>query len=243
MSVRKVMCGVAVAAALTIVTAMQIQPNHQTMLAQVNSQKWPFTLPRLPYSYNALEPAIDAKTVDIHYSRHHKTYLDNLNKALTATQWQNMRLEELFSQASQLPPQIRNNAGGHWNHTFYWNGLRSPVSNPGPSKKILELLEKNFGSFDAFKVKFKESALAEFGSGWAWLVQLPDGTLSICSSDDQDNPLMDTAKVQGRPLLVCDVWEHAYYLKYLNRRDEYMDAYWEIVNWQRLEQLLDAYAS
>lgn len=238
MSLRKVMCGFGVAAALTLVTAMQIEPKHQTILEQVNSQTWPFTLPHLPYSYNALEPSIDAKTVDVHYSRHHKAYLDNLNKALSGTEWQNMRLEELFGQASKLPAAIRNNAGGHWNHTFYWNGLRSAGSNPGPSKKLLEVLEKNFGSFDAFKTKFKESALAEFGSGWAWLVQLSDGSLAICSTDDQDNPLMDTSKVQGKPLLVCDVWEHAYYLKYLNRRDEYMDAYWKIVDWQRVQDLL-----
>lgn len=235
---RKMVYGFSVAAALTLITAMQIQPNYQTILTQVNKETWPFSLPRLPFAYTALEPSIDAKTVDIHYMRHHKAYVDGLNKALKGTAWQNLRLEELFAQASTLPTQVINMAGGHWNHTFYWNGLRTPKSNPGPSKKLAALLKKNFGTVEAFKTKFVLAGLTEFGSGWAWLVLMPNGSLQICATNDQDNPLMDTSKVRGKPLLACDVWEHAYYLKYLNRRDEYMNSYWDIVDWQRIEELL-----
>lgn len=238
MSWRKVMSGFGVAAVLTIITAMQIVPKHETMLAKVNSQTAPFSLPSLPFIYTALEPSIDAKTVDIHYNRHHKAYVDNLNKAIEGTEWEKMQLQELFNQASLLPDQIRNNAGGHWNHTFYWNSLRSPEANPAPSKELTELLEKNFGSVEAFKAKFKDTGMKEFGSGWAWLVQMPDGSLELTATNNQDNPLMDNAKVKGVPLLTCDVWEHAYYLKYLNRRDEYMDSYWKIVDWQRVEELM-----
>ncbi|MBS0634298.1 MAG: superoxide dismutase [Verrucomicrobia bacterium] len=219
---------------------MQLQSKQQTILTQVNSEKWPFSLPALPFSYDALEPAIDAKTVDIHYSRHHKAYVDALNKALAGTKWSGYRLEELFAVADTLPPAIRNNSGGHWNHTFYWNCIRSPMANPGPSKKMLTLLEKNFGSFEEFKAKFKETGVTEFGSGWAWLVVKPDGSLALYASNDQANPL--TEKL-GKPILACDVWEHAYYLKYLNRRDEYMDAFWNVVNWQRVEELLDSAVS
>lgn len=240
MNWRKGLYGVAVAVALTIVTAMQMQSKQETILMQVNRETWPFALPRLPFSYDALEPAIDTKTVEVHYSRHHKAYVDALNKAMKGTDWTKYRLEELFSQASKLPTAIRNNVGGHWNHTFYWNCIRSPMANPGPSKKMLTILEKNFGSFDAFKAQFKEAGVTEFGSGWTWLIVKPDGSLAVVASNNQDNPLMDMAERKGTPILTCDVWEHAYYLKYLNRRDEYMDSFWNVVNWQRVEELLDS---
>ncbi len=240
MNWRKVVSGFAVAAVLTIITAMQMQPKNDNILVQVNSETYPFTLPPLPFAFDALEPVIDAKTVDVHYSRHHKAYVDNLNKAIKGNaKWQKMKLEELFSEASKLPAGVRNNAGGHWNHTFYWNIMRSPNANPGPSQKLLDELVKNFGSLGEFKAKFQEAGLSMFGSGWAWLVKMPDGSLKITSSHNQDNPLMDKAEVQGKPLLNCDVWEHAYYLKYLNRRDQYLEGFWKVVDWQRVEDLLN----
>ncbi len=235
MSSRKVLIGFGVAALLTLICAMQMEPKASSIVAQVNREVWPFTLPPLPFDYTTLEPVIDAKTVDIHYSRHHKAYVDALNKAIGGSRFQKLKLEELFAQASKLPAPIRNNAGGHWNHTFYWSIMRSPANNPGPSPRLVEALNKNFGSFDAFKAKFREAGLTDFGSGWSWLVLMPDGTLQVYASHNQDNPLMDNAEVRGKPLLACDVWEHAYYLKYLNRRDEYMDSFWNIVDWQRVE--------
>jgi Fe-Mn family superoxide dismutase len=176
--------------------------------------------------------------VDVHYSRHHKAYVEALNKAVSGTEWQGKKMEEMFKESSKLPAAIRNNAGGHWNHTFYWYMLRPAANNPGPSDRLKALLVKNFGSFDAFKKKFREAGLADFGSGWSWLVQLPGGSLKVYASHNQDNPLMDIAEVQGKPLLACDIWEHAYYLKYLNRRDEYMDSFWNIVDWQHVEEQL-----
>ncbi len=239
MNIRKLVWGVSCALVLTLVTAMQMgNSKEEGMVAKVSREVWPFTLPQLPYSYDALEPSIDAKTVDVHYSRHHKAYVDALNKAVSGTAWQKTPLEELFSNASKLSSPIRNNAGGHWNHTFYWSIMRRAQDNPGPSQKLKDLLIKNFGSVDAFKAKFREAGLTDFGSGWSWLIQLPDASLVIYASHNQDNPLMDTAEVRGTPLLACDVWEHAYYLKYLNRRDEYMDAFWNIVDWQRVEENL-----
>lgn len=240
MSLRKLMFGFGVAALITIVAAMQIEPKENNIVSKASQERWPFTFPPLPFAYNTLEPDIDARTVDIHYNRHHKAYVEALNKAINGTAWQKTKLEELFKEASKLPAQIRNNAGGHWNHTFYWSILRSPVNNPGPSQKLLDALTKNFGSFDIFKAKFREAGLTNFGSGWAWLVRLPDGSLTVYASHNQDNPLMDNSEIQGTPLLTCDVWEHAYYLKYLNRRDEYMDAFWKVVDWQRVEAILDA---
>ncbi len=236
---RKVIIGFAVAVLLTVITAMQMGSQDSSIVAQVNREVWPFTLPPLPFDYGALEPAIDAKTVDVHYTRHHKAYVDALNKAIGTSGFQKLKLQELFAQASKIPASIRNNAGGHWNHTFYWSILRSPANNPGPGPKLIEALTKNFGSVDAFKAKFREAGLTDFGSGWSWLVLMPDGTLQVYASHNQDNPLMDLAEVRGKPLLACDVWEHAYYLKYLNRRDEYMDNFWNIVNWQRVEDLMN----
>lgn len=237
MNWRKVASGIGVAVVLTVITAMQMQPKNETILTQVNREVWPFSLPTLPFSYDGLEPDIDAKTVEVHYSRHHKAYVEALNKALSGTSWQKMRLEPMFAQASKLPAAIRDNAGGHWNHTFYWNIMRAPTANPGPSKLMLDLIDKNFGSFDNFKAKFKEAGTSRCGSGWTWLVVMPDGSLQTFSTSNQDNPLMDTAVVKGTPILACDVWEHAYYLKYLNLRGDYMDAFWNLVNWQRVEEL------
>jgi superoxide dismutase, Fe-Mn family len=209
------------------------------VMEKVDSQRTTFELPPLPFGYDALEPYIDSKTVNIHYNRHHKTYVDNLNKAIKGTQWEKKSLPELFSIASSLPPAIRNNAGGHWNHSFYWASLcAANDKQPIPKNLEKELIDR-FGSIDNFKEEFTKAGLTRFGSGSAWLVRTPRGTLEICSTANQDNPLMDSADVKGKPLLCCDVWEHAYYLKYLNRRDSYMESFWKLVDWQRVSELAD----
>lgn len=240
MNWKKTAYGFAVALVLTLITAMQMQDSQKPdMVELAGKEQFPFSLPKLPFAYDALEPSIDAKTVDIHYNRHHKAYVDALNKAVKGSTSQNKDLDTLIRTAGKLPASIRNNAGGHWNHTFYWSILRSAENNPGPSAKLIAELTKNFGSFDEFKKQFKEAGVTDFGSGWAWLVRLPDGSLQVYASHNQDNPLMDISKVRGKPILACDVWEHAYYLKYLNRRDEYMDNFWNIIDWERVEALLN----
>lgn len=239
MSWRKIFCCLGLGTLLTLTLEIQGQSAEKSIMIETNRETSPFTLPPLPFAFDALEPYIDTKTVTVHYSRHHKAYVDALNKAISGTEWQKKTLEELFSQASKLPASIRNNAGGHWNHSFYWSIMRSPANNPGPSPELKKALEKAFGSFDAFKAKFREAGITDFGSGWSWLVRTPDGSLKIYASHNQDNPLMDISEVKGTPLLACDVWEHAYYLKYLNRRDEYMDSFWNLVDWQRVENLLN----
>jgi Fe-Mn family superoxide dismutase len=214
--------------------------SNQTLMQQVDKQTALFSLPPLPYTYAALEPFIDARTMDIHYNRHHQAYVNNLNKAIEGTKWQSFTLPELFAKASQLPLDIQHNAGGHWNHSFFWSIMSPSQSGSKMSQGFQKELEKYFGSIENFKERFRKAGLAEFGSGWTWLIRKKDGSLAIISTNNQDNPLMDFAKEPGTPLLTCDVWEHAYYLKYLNRRDEFLDAFWHVVNWQRVEELLKA---
>ena len=206
----------------------------------IEDQRTVFTLPKLRYSYRDLEPSIDAKTLDIHYSKHHKAYVDNLNKAIKGTKWENMTLEELFSQTSALPAVIKNNAGGHWAHSFYWRCMRPAREKQEIPEPLKQALTKQFNSVEQFKELFIQAGLSQFGSGWAWLVQLPDGSLAICNTPNQDNPLMNTAEVKGTPLFCCDVWEHAYYLKYQNRRDTYLDSFWNVVNWQFIAERYQA---
>ncbi len=212
-----------------------VQPT--SYMQQVDQEKATFTLPPLPYAYDALEPFFDARTMDIHHNRHHATYVNNLNKSIAGTKWQSNTLLELFSAASTLPAAVRNNAGGHWNHSFYWSILKSAKDNPGMSQKMQAEIEKYFGSVDAFKALFKKTGLERLGSGWTWLIRTNNGALQVISTPNQDNPLMDTNEVRGTPLLVCDVWEHAYYLKYLNKRDDFLDAFWNVVNWQQVEDI------
>ena len=197
-----------------------------------------FTLPALPYAPAALEPHIDALTMQIHHDKHHQAYVDNLNKAVAGTPNENKSLEELVSIAGTLPPPIRNNGGGHWNHSFFWQIL-SPNGGGKPMGKLAASLDADFGSFDAFKEKFTAAGMGRFGSGWAWLVE-QDGKLLISSTPNQDNPLMDIAEVKGTPILGVDVWEHAYYLKYQNRRPEYLAAFWQVVNWQEVNKRYEA---
>ena len=184
----------------------------------------------LPYAYDALEPYIDAQTMEIHYSRHHQAYFNNLTKAVAGTEMEGQPLEALFAKMSQLPVAVRNNGGGHWNHALFWKSL-SPQGGGQPDGELLAAIEKAFGSFDEFKKQFDAAAVGRFGSGWAWLGVGADGKLFISSTPNQDNPLMDVAEKRGAPLLGLDVWEHAYYLKYQNKRADYIAAFWNVVNW------------
>jgi Fe-Mn family superoxide dismutase len=193
-----------------------------------------FTLPALPYAFDALEPHIDALTMQIHHGKHHQAYVDNLNKAIAGTPNENKSLEELVKAAGSISPAVRNNGGGHWNHSFFWE-LLAPNAGGQPSGALADAINDVFGSFDSFKEKFNTAGATRFGSGWAWLI-INNGTLQITSTPNQDNPLMDVAEVKGTPLLGVDVWEHAYYLKYQNRRPEYMGAIWNVINWNKVAE-------
>ena len=184
----------------------------------------------LPYATDALEPHIDAQTMEIHYGKHHQAYFNNLAKAVAGTELEGQSLEALFAKMSQLPAAVRNNGGGHWNHTFFWKSM-APQAGGQPDGELLAAIEKAFGSFDEFKKQFEVAAVGRFGSGWAWLNVAEDGSLFISSTPNQDNPLMDVAEKRGAPLLGLDVWEHAYYLKYQNLRASYASAFWNVVNW------------
>ena len=193
-----------------------------------------FTLAPLPYAYDALEPHIDTETMKIHHDKHQQAYVDNLNKAIAGTEHENKSIEELVRNAGTISPAVRNNGGGHWNHTFFWDSLKN---NNGvkPSGKLAEAIDAAFGTFDAFKEKFNAAGTTRFGSGWAWL-NIKDGKLEVSSTPNQDNPLMDIAEVKGTPILACDVWEHAYYLKYQNKRPAYLEAFWNVVNWDKVAE-------
>jgi len=198
-------------------------------------------LPPLPYPADALEPHIDRQTMEIHHGRHHKAYVDNLNKALAGRpELESKSLDALLKDLASVPEEIRtavrNNGGGHWNHTFFWQ-IMAPNAGGAPSGSLGEAIQKTFGSFDEFKAKFEAAGLGRFGSGWAWLV-VNNGKLEIVSTANQDNPLMGRAIAgcEGVPILGVDVWEHAYYLKYQNRRGDYLKAWWNVVNWREVER-------
>ncbi len=193
-----------------------------------------FTLPALPYPHDALEPHIDARTMEIHHGKHHQAYVDNLNKAISGTPSENKSLEELIKIAGTISPAVRNNGGGHWNHSFFWE-IMGPKAGGQPSGKLGDAINSSFGSFDTFKEKFNNAGLTRFGSGWAWLL-VKDGKLEISSTPNQDNPLMDVAEAKGQPVLGVDVWEHAYYLKYQNKRAEYLNAFWNVINWKKVDE-------
>ena len=194
----------------------------------------PFLLPSLPYSYDALEPFVDTMTMEIHHSKHHKAYVDNLNKAMAEGKI-NATLDELITNTSKYSPIIRNNAGGHWNHSFFWK-LMKPEGGGGPDGEIASSINEAFGSFDVFKTRLEEAGLKRFGSGWAWLIVDGNKKLSIGSTPNQDNPLMDVSELKGTPVLGIDVWEHAYYLKFQNRRGEYLKSWWNVVNWTEVNK-------
>ncbi|MFG0635669.1 superoxide dismutase [Acinetobacter soli] len=191
----------------------------------------------LPYATNALQPAIDQQTMELHYGKHHKAYVDNLNAQIkTYPELDKMDPVQLQKQISKYNTAVRNNGGGHFNHTFFWESL-APANKTGqPSAALTKQITQDFGSMDAFKQKFNEAATGRFGSGWAWLIVTPEGKLAITSTPNQDNPLMDLTETKGQPLLGLDVWEHAYYLKYQNRRADYIKAFWSVVNWNKVNE-------
>ena len=197
-----------------------------------------FTLPQLPYAHEALEPYIDTATMQIHHGKHHQAYVDNLNKAIAGTEHENKSLEELVASAGSISPAVRNNGGGHWNHTFFWETL-TPNASGGPSGALGEAITAAFGDVESLKEKINQAGATRFGSGWAWLI-VKDGKLEVSSTPNQDNPLMDVAEVKGTPLLGIDVWEHAYYLKYQNKRPEYLNQIWHVINWKKVAERFDA---
>ncbi|MBA3970540.1 MAG: superoxide dismutase [Bacteroidetes bacterium] len=204
-----------------------------------------YSLPALPYAYDALEPHIDKLTMEIHHSKHHKTYVDNMNKALDTVDGNVLgspqTFENIFDKVSKLPVALRNNAGGHYNHMLYWQMMKPNGGGP-PSGKLGEAIKTTFGSFEEFKKQFADAAMKRFGSGWAWLVKTKEGKLVITSTANQDNPLMnlDSVEIKGTPVLALDVWEHAYYLKNQNKRVDYIASWWNVVNWETAEGLYTA---
>jgi Fe-Mn family superoxide dismutase len=188
-----------------------------------------FELPKLPYSYDALEPHIDARTMEIHHTKHHNAYVTNLNAALAGTEGEKLSLEQLCASISKFPMPVRNNGGGHFNHSLFWTIL-SPIGGGTPDGDLANAINTAFGSFEKLKEEFNKAATTRFGSGWAWLI-VHDGKLVVTSTPNQDNTLMDISEVKGTPILALDVWEHAYYLHYQNRRPDYITAFWNVINW------------
>jgi Fe-Mn family superoxide dismutase len=193
-----------------------------------------FTLPDLTYAHDALEPHIDTKTMEIHHGKHHAAYVNNLNAAIQGTEHEGKSIEELLANISALPMAVRNNGGGHWNHTFFWESM-SPNGGGTPGGALGAKIARDFGSFEAMQQQFAQAGATRFGSGWAWLCLGSDGNLFITSTPNQDNPLMDIAEKKGTPLLGLDVWEHAYYLHYQNRRPDYITTWWNVVDWNAVE--------
>lgn len=195
-----------------------------------------FTLPALPYAPDALEPHIDKMTMEIHHGKHHQAYVTNLNKALEGKPEADASLDEIIKNISKFPMAVRNNGGGHYNHSLFWTIL-GPNGGGEPTGALADAINSTFGSFADFKTKVNEAGATRFGSGWAWLVVTPEKKLAVCSTPNQDNPLMDIAEVKGTPIFGIDVWEHAYYLKYQNRRPDYLSAIWNVINWNQVAEL------
>jgi Fe-Mn family superoxide dismutase len=197
-----------------------------------------FELPKLAYQYTALEPHIDARTMEIHHSKHHQAYVTNLNNAIAGTDAEKLTIEEICKNISKYPVAVRNNGGGHFNHSLFWK-IIGPNAGGSPSGKLLEAINADLGGMEKFKEEFTKAATTRFGSGWAWLC-VKEGKLCVCSTPNQDNPLMDIAECKGAPILGLDVWEHAYYLHYQNRRPDYINAFWNVVNWAEVSALFEA---
>jgi superoxide dismutase, Fe-Mn family len=219
------------AALLTSASTRSVIPSTSEKSAGIK-----FTQIALPYSYSALEPSIDSMTMDIHYNKHHAAYIKNVNDAIAAESIDFASEKEFFANISRLSAKARNNGGGAWNHNFFWQ-IMTPKQGANPTGKIADAINGAFGSFDKFKELFTQSAMTRFGSGWAWLV-LDNGKLKVGSTPNQDNPLMDNSELKGTPLLALDVWEHAYYLKYQNKRNEYVANWWNVVNWNEVASRL-----
>lgn len=198
-----------------------------------------FTLPALPYAFDALEPNIDKKTMEIHHGKHHNGYVTNLNKALEGSPDAEKPIEEILKNLDMSKAAVRNNGGGHYNHSLFWT-IMAPNAGGKPGGDLAQAIDKDFGSFDAFKEKFAAAGATRFGSGWAWLCVHKGGKLEVCSTPNQDNPLMPDTGCGGTPILGMDVWEHAYYLHYQNRRPDYIAAFWNVVNWAEVERRANA---
>ena len=214
---------------------LQLFDGHKAIARSVDKFfEIPLTLPGLPYEYSALEPHIDKITMEIHHTKHHKAYVDNLKKAMEADKI-SASLEDMITNVSKYSPAVRNNAGGHWNHSFFWK-LMKPGGGGVPMGAVAAKIDEVFGNFDALKTQIEDAGLKRFGSGWSWLVLNADKKLVVGSTPNQDNPLMDLSELKGIPLLGVDVWEHAYYLKYQNRRGDYLKAWWNVVNWDEVNR-------
>ena len=198
-----------------------------------------FELPKLRYAFNALEPNIDARTMEIHHGKHHQAYITNLNAAIAGTDAEKLSIEDICKNISKYPMPVRNNGGGHYNHSLFWTVMKQNGGG-NPIGEVATAIDAAFGSFEDFKTKFNTAGATRFGSGWAWLIVGADKKLAITSTPNQDNPLMDIAEVKGTPILGCDVWEHAYYLNYQNRRPDYMTAWWNVINWDEVNRRLAA---
>lgn len=196
----------------------------------------PFELPKLNYATNSLEPHIDSKTMEIHHGKHHQAYVTNLNNALVGTDAEKLTIEDICRSISKYPMAVRNNGGGHYNHSLFWE-IMSPNAGGVPTNEIGKAIEVELGGFEKFKADFSQAGATRFGSGWVWLCLKADGKLCVCSSPNQDNPLMDIAECKGTPILGMDVWEHAYYLNYQNRRPDYMAAFFNVINWNKVNEL------
>jgi Fe-Mn family superoxide dismutase len=197
-----------------------------------------FQLPQLPYAFNALEPHIDARTMEIHHGKHHQAYVTNLNNAIAGTDAEHLSIEEICKNISKYPMAVRNNGGGHFNHSLFWQ-IMAPKSGGMPTGELAKAIETDLGGFEKFKADFAAAGATRFGSGWAWLC-VKDGKLCVCSTPNQDNPLMDIAECKGTPILGMDVWEHAYYLHYQNRRPDYISAFFNVINWAKVSELYAA---
>jgi Fe-Mn family superoxide dismutase len=198
-----------------------------------------FKLSDLPYAFDALEPHIDATTMEIHHDRHHAAYTNNLNGAVEGTPSENSSIEDILASISTQPAAVRNNGGGFYNHNLFWEGM-SPTGGGEPTGALAEAIDTKFGSFENFKKEFSKAAATRFGSGWAWLCTHKGGTVSVCSTANQDNPLMDVSDCEGTPILGLDVWEHAYYLKYQNKRPDYVAAFFNVINWEKVSEKFEA---
>jgi superoxide dismutase, Fe-Mn family len=213
----------------------KVMGNNRVAISSSGSDSAPaLEFPALPFSYDALEPYIDARTMEIHYDKHHRAYFTNYVNAVKGTPLEGMAVTEVFASVSKQSDAVRNNGGGYYNHIFFWNNLGAKSA--GPSAELSAALAKTFGSFEKFKETFSNAGKTRFGSGWAWLYLNSDKNLAIGSTANQDNPLMDVSTVKGTPILTLDVWEHAYYLKYQNKRADYIDAFWNVVNWEEVNK-------
>jgi superoxide dismutase, Fe-Mn family len=231
---RKFVKSVGLVTAAAYVSPKIIGNNHVTVSTSGNESAPALEFPALPYAYDALEPYIDARTMEIHYDKHHRAYYTNYINAIKGTPLEGMAVTDVFAAVSKQPDAVRNNGGGYFNHIFFWNNLAAKSA--GPSSELSVAIAKNFGSFDKFKETFSTAGKTRFGSGWAWLYFSSDKNLAIGSTPNQDNPLMDISTVKGIPLMTLDVWEHAYYLKYQNKRADYIDAFWNVVNWEEVNK-------